>query len=176
MLAVPCCTARPALPGRHAPLQATRQRSLPAAQPRQPDAAGCSSRHGTCQCLATPFSGRPSPVGVHLHAGAVQGHHLQSDLQYPLLLQGGKHPIQRPVFGPAVHPSIGGMPFAEAWGQSPPLATVLRHVDNGVSACKLGMLTLPRCTGRCGAMRSYCSGLISTASQHTSSTLSVNRP
>ena len=54
------------------------------------------------------------------------------DPQDPFFLQGRKYPIQHAAFEPAVHPSIECVPVAEAFGQSPPLATVLGHVENGI--------------------------------------------
>ena len=141
-----CYTGSPVLPGCHVPPRRTAQRSLPAAHPRQPDKPWCSSRPGTSRWFAGPFSGRPSPVRCTPDS-------VRSWLLTPVLskatssyrtrrihyfykvanTRSSTAPLAQQFFR-----RIDRMPVADALGQSPPLATVLSHVENSVEHLPVG--------------------------------------
>jgi hypothetical protein len=49
-----------------------------------------------------------------------------------LSLQVFEDPVEDPVFRPAIHPGIDRMPVAELSRQSPPLAAMFGHIEDGV--------------------------------------------
>jgi len=69
---------------------------------------------------------------MHFHRGRVQTEGLDLEAQYLLLLQFGKHLIQDPLLGPTIHAHVDAVPVAEPLGQSPPLTSMLRHVEDRV--------------------------------------------
>ncbi len=69
---------------------------------------------------------------MHLHARAVQPHHLHADADQPFALQVLEHPVEDAALRPAAHPRVDRVPVAEAFREAAPFAAVLRHVEDGV--------------------------------------------
>ena len=84
---------------------------------------------------------------MHFHDRAIQGNGLQFDAHQLLLLEAAENPIQNSGFAPTVHARVDGVPVAKSLGQATPLATVLRHVQNGIEQLQVAdfyIPTLPR--------------------------------
>jgi hypothetical protein len=69
---------------------------------------------------------------VHFDHGAVQTHRLDLDTHDLSMLQVFKHSIHNAILGPAIHARVDGMPVAEPFGQTAPLATMFSHVQDRV--------------------------------------------
>jgi len=69
---------------------------------------------------------------MHLDDGAVHGNGLDLDADDLFLLQFREEPIQHAGFGPAIHASVDGMPVAEPFRQTSPLAPMLGNKQNRV--------------------------------------------
>ena len=86
---------------------------------------------------------------MHFDGGAVQAHLFNPDGQDLLLLQPGEDPVQHPGLAPAVHPRVDRMPVAKLFGQPPPFATLLHHIQQSVEQLQIGhahVAALPRQT------------------------------
>jgi len=75
---------------------------------------------------------------MHLDDGAVERDRFDLDSHDLSMLQLLEHPIHHPKLGPSVHARIDRVPVAKALGQAAPLATVLRHVQDGVQDLQVG--------------------------------------
>ena len=114
---------------------------------RQPDESWWCIRRGNARWLADRFFKRPGAVRVDFDRGAVQADVFEADGQDLLFLQPGKDSIQDAGFAPAVHPRVDGMPIAQMFGQTPPFAAMLHHVQQGVKQLQIGhahIAALPR--------------------------------
>ena len=69
---------------------------------------------------------------MNLDQGAVQRYRLDPDANNLRLLQLLKHPIQHTAFAPAAHTGVDGVPIAEAFGQTAPLAVMFSHIQNDI--------------------------------------------
>ena len=75
---------------------------------------------------------------MNLDSGAVEREGLDLDANDLLLLERFEDAVKDAAFGPSVHSCIDGMPVAESFGQSAPLAAMLGHIQNGVENLKVG--------------------------------------
>ena len=88
---------------------------------------------------------------MDLDDGAVQRHRLQLDADQLGALQVFEHPVEHPVFGPAIHAGIDRVPIPEATRHAPPLAPVLGDVQDRIEHLLVGhadIASLPRKIGR----------------------------
>ena len=69
---------------------------------------------------------------MNFHRSGVERESLDPDAHDLLHLQLFKHAVQYAIFGPAVHAHIDRVPAAEPLRKTPPLATLLRHIQNRV--------------------------------------------
>ena len=70
--------------------------------------------------------------------GAVQTHIFHVNGQDLFRLETGKDPVQDPGLAPAVHPGVDGMPIAKVFGQTPPFAAMLDHVQQRIEQLQIG--------------------------------------
>src|SRR6185436_461226 len=90
----------------------------------------------------------PSTVRMHFDNGAVQAHRLDLDAHDLSMLQLLEHAIEHPVFGPAIHARVDGMPIAESLGQPAPFATVLGHVQDRIDYAQIRMADVAALRGQ----------------------------
>ena len=69
---------------------------------------------------------------MNLDNSAVKRKNLDFDGNEPLALKPLKNSGEGAVFAPAVHPGINGMPVAEFFWETPPLAAIFRDVEDGI--------------------------------------------
>ena len=77
---------------------------------------------------------------MDLHDGRIDHDRLDLDAHNLLPLQTLKDLVQNTALGPAIHAGIDGMPGPEALGQSPPLATMLRYIEQRIQKLQVGHL------------------------------------
>ena len=106
--------------------------------PRQPYESWWSSHPGTCRWTEVRFFKRTGPIGMNLDGRAVQRNRLQLDAHHLLSLQIIEHPVKHSFLRPSVHPSVDGVPVAEARRQPTPLAALLSDVQNGIENLQVG--------------------------------------
>ena len=82
--------------------------------------------------------------------GRIQAHGLDADAHDLLALQLLEDLIQYATLGPAVHAGVNGMPVAEAFGQSAPLAAMLGDIKQGVQQLQVVKLSHCRAAGKTG--------------------------
>lgn len=75
---------------------------------------------------------------MNLDTGAVQGDNFELDPDYPLSLQLFEDSVEHSALGPSAHPGVDGVPVAEVFGQSAPLAAVFCDVEDGVEHLYVG--------------------------------------
>ena len=75
---------------------------------------------------------------MHLHRSRVQTERFDLDAHNLFLLQLLKHAIQHAVLRPAVHAHVDRMPRPKALGKPSPLASLFRHIQNGVENLQVG--------------------------------------
>ena len=126
--------------GRRGPARATEKTSLRFEHPRQPYESWWSTHPATCRSIGVPLFQRPCIIGMDLHNGAVQRDRFQFDLNDLLSLELFEHPVQHPAFRPTAHPHINSVPPPEPGRQPPPLAAVLRHIQNSVQHLQIRQL------------------------------------
>ena len=80
---------------------------------------------------------------MDLDAGAIQAQYRPRFRWQPQFLPRGKDQGQRTPFVPTRPPHIDGGPIAKALGQTPPLATLLRQIQNGVANLPVGQRGFP---------------------------------
>ena len=88
---------------------------------------------------------------MHLDDGAVQGHRLHLDSHDLFAWQLLKDRRNHPLFTPTIHACVDAVPFAKAVRQSPPFASLLGNIQNGIEYLKvfnLHVSALPRKTFR----------------------------
>ena len=160
-----------ALPGRRGPVPARAGPRRRFEHPPQPYESWRSSRRGSGRRIGGAFL-RARPVGMSLDDGVVQRRRLELDAQDPLSLPVRQHLVQHPVPRPAVHPGVDGAPIAKP-----------RHAQPGPATYRMALrtrrfarLTLPRRTGRRGAMRSYRAWVSSSAEDGVTMPISVATP
>ena len=73
---------------------------------------------------------------MNLHARAIDRYRFDLDPNELLTLHLFEQAIENICLGPAIHARIDRVPVAKARGQSGPLATVLRHIEDGVDHLK----------------------------------------
>src|SRR6201981_529824 len=69
---------------------------------------------------------------MHFHRGRVQAESLDTDAHNLLQLQLFKDTVEGAALGPAVHARVDGMPVAEPFRQSTPLASVLGYIQQSI--------------------------------------------
>ena len=69
---------------------------------------------------------------MHFHRRRIQTEGFDLEAQNLLLLQLGEHLIQDTFLGPTIHPYIDTVPIAVTLGQSAPLTSVFRHVQDRI--------------------------------------------
>ena len=74
---------------------------------------------------------------MHFDDGAVQANRLDLDAHDLSMLQLLEHAIEHPVFRPAIHPRVDGVPIAESLGQPAPFATMLGHVQDRIDYAQI---------------------------------------
>ena len=69
--------------------------------------------------------------------GRVERKCLDPDAHNLLQLQFFKHPVEHPIFRPAIHARVDGVPIAELPGQPAPFAPVFKHVEQGIEQLQI---------------------------------------
>ena len=85
---------------------------------------------------------------MHFDDRAVQANRLDLDAHDLSMLQLLEHAIEHPIFGPAIHARVDGVPIAESQGQPAPLATVLGHIKNGIDYAQIHMADVAALLGQ----------------------------
>ena len=83
---------------------------------------------------------RPRAVRMHLYDGRIHLDRLDLDAHNLLPLQSLKDLVQNTALRPAIHAGIDGMPRSEPFWQSPPLATMLRYIEQRIQKLQVGYL------------------------------------
>lgn len=109
--------------------------------------------------------------------GRIQADGLDADAHDLLTLQLLEDLIQHAAFGPAIHAGVDGMPISEAFGQPPPLTTLLGHLKQGVEQLQVGQLHVAALAGKTGGNTLVLRfGDLHARQSITKSSISVNTP
>src|SRR6478672_6037379 len=98
---------------------------------------------------------------MYFDDGAVQANRLDLDAHDLSMLQLLEHAIEHPVFRPAIHPCIDGVPIAESLGQPAPFATMLGRVQDRIDYAQIRMADVAGCLGKQCSIWRYYSSVIS---------------
>ena len=74
---------------------------------------------------------------MNLNRRTVKAHYFHVDLNDTFCLQGGKYPAKNPVLAPPVHANIDCMPISIVFRQCPPLAAVLRDIQDRIDQLEI---------------------------------------
>ena len=111
---------------------------------------------------------------MDLDDGAVEQHRLQSEAQDPLPLQPVEDPVEHLVLQAAIHARVDGVPCRTGPGFRHLQPCSATYVQDGVAHLQVLQPTLPRCTGRCRAMRAYQASVLSI--RERKKTIGVDTP
>ena len=75
---------------------------------------------------------------MDLDGRAVQCHRFDLDPDDLIVLKLREHPVQHTALRPTIHAGINGVPIAESFGQTAPLAALLGHIQDRVQYPQVG--------------------------------------
>ncbi len=74
----------------------------------------------------------PCSIGVNLDDSAVKRKNLDFDGNEPLALKPLKNFGEDAIFAPPIHAGINGMPVAEFFWETPPLAAIFHDIEDSI--------------------------------------------